>query len=93
MDPVKDYYTPLRMSSKEAATKFEDSSLDFVFVDASHQYEDVCEDIDIWIPKVKSGGFLAGHDYQQSFPGVIKAVNEKINGFYVSESCWIHQVK
>jgi hypothetical protein len=93
MEPVKDYYTTLRMSSKEAATKFEDGSLDFVFVDAAHQYEDVCEDIDTWRPKVKSGGVLAGHDYQEAFPGVIKAVNEKIDGFYVAESCWVHQVK
>ena len=94
MDPVKDYYTPLRMSSLEASQKFEDKSLDFVFIDASHEYEDVCIDIDTWKPKVKNGGFFAGHDYYEHtyFPGVKQAVNEKITNFSVSEDCWIHQI-
>ena len=94
MKPVKNYYTSLRMSSLEASKKFEDNTLDFVFIDASHEYEDVCNDIDAWKPKVKSGGFIAGHDYHDDkvFEGVKRAVNEKINKFSVSESCWVHQV-
>jgi len=95
MEPVKDHYIPLRMSSLEASRKFEDKSLDFVFIDASHEYEDVCMDIDTWKPKVKPGGFLCGHDYSDAFPGVKRAVNEKLKIFTASESelCWIHQVQ
>jgi hypothetical protein len=94
MNPVKDYYIPMRMSSLEASQKFEDKSLDFVFIDASHEYDDVCNDIDAWGPKVKVGGFLCGHDYSDTFSGVKKSVNEKLESFTVSESelCWIHQV-
>ena len=95
MKPVEKYYTPLRMSSLEASTHFEDKSLDFVFLDASHEYDDVCNDIDYWKPKVKIGGILAGHDYYADgnfFPGVKQAVDEKIKQFDVSEYCWIHQI-
>lgn len=49
---------------------------DMVYIDANHDYEQVIDDIIAWMPKVKHGGFIAGHDYQGSWPGVIRAVNE-----------------
>ena len=52
-----------QMSSKEASRLFEDNSLKFVFLDASHVYEDVCNDIKYWWPKIESGGVLGGDDY------------------------------
>lgn len=52
-----------RTTSKEAAAKFKDAQLDFVYLDAQHQYEAIKQDIDWWWPKVKNGGLLAGHDY------------------------------
>ena len=39
-----------------------DHSLDFVFLDASHEYKDVKDDIEHWLPKVKIGGTLGGDD-------------------------------
>ena len=95
MKSVEKYYKPMRMSSLEASTYFEDSSLNFVFLDGSHEYVDICNDIDHWKPKLKSGGILAGHDYydnDQNFEGVKRCVNEKINKFDISESCWIHRI-
>jgi len=74
--PVKDYIKVLSMSSIEASKKFDDDSLDFVFIDAGHEYEDAKGDIDAWYPKLKKSGMLAGHDYSDRFPGVIKAVNK-----------------
>lgn len=74
IEPVKDYIIPLRMYSEEAYLQFEDSSLDFVFIDASHDFKNVKKDIDLWLPKIKSGGVIGGHDYHTKFPGVIKAV-------------------
>jgi len=53
----------LRMPSLEGAKTFEDSSLDFVFIDGDHSYQAVIDDILAWWPKVRPGGVLAGHDY------------------------------
>ncbi len=56
-----------------------DQSLDFVFLDASHTYEDVKNDICLWLPKVRYGGVLAGDDYTDKFSdGVVKAVDEQL---------------
>lgn len=99
MKPLDKYYTPLKMPSLKAAQKFEDKSLDFVFIDASHQYENVKDDIITWLPKVKNGGIIAGHDYYVAgydyFPGVKQAVNEifNVNELIFSEHCWIYNVK
>lgn len=53
----------IRAASVHAAKIFEDESLDFVYIDANHAYDYVVDDIAIWLPKVKPGGFLCGHDY------------------------------
>lgn len=63
MKHVEGYYTDMRMTSMEAVEKFEDESVDFVFIDGSHEYKDIKDDIAHWLPKVKKGGVLAGHDY------------------------------
>ena len=44
------------------ARDFEDGSLDFVYIDALHTYEALKEDIAAWLPKIKKGGFIGGHD-------------------------------
>jgi hypothetical protein len=51
------------MTSVEAATKIPDHSLDFVYIDARHDYESVKEDVEAWCSKVRPGGIMAGHDY------------------------------
>lgn len=50
--------------------------VDFVFVDGNHTYDYVARDIALYWPKVKSGGFLSGHDWGEGFPDVIRAVHE-----------------
>jgi SAM-dependent methyltransferase len=96
MKPVESYYIPLKLSSESASKKFGDKSLDFVFLDASHEYEDVKNDIKNWLPKIKSGGILAGHDYYVDcydwFPGVKMAVNETLSNFSTQEICWVYKV-
>ena len=52
-----------RTTSVEAAKRVSDHSLDFVYIDARHDYDSVLEDLEAWCQKVKSGGILAGHDY------------------------------
>jgi hypothetical protein len=74
-------YTIHRMLSAEAARNFAVKSLDFVYIDANHDFEAVAEDIRLWYPKVKPGGLIAGHDYRDGeLPegrfGVRQAVQE-----------------
>lgn len=66
----------LKMDSIEAA-KLVTEKLDFVFIDARHDYEGVKADIKAWKGKVKKGGFIMGHDYDHpNHPDVKKAVDE-----------------
>jgi len=53
----------VRKYSMDAAKDFEDNSLDFVYIDANHEYEYVKQDIIEWTKKVRSGGIVSGHDY------------------------------
>jgi hypothetical protein len=78
--------TFLRMPSLAAAPCVADSSLDLVFIDAIHLYEDVRADIAAWLPKLNDDGVLAGDDYAPAFPGVVQAVQEA----FPSRVCRIH---
>jgi SAM-dependent methyltransferase len=93
MKPLENYYKSMKITSVEASKKFEDNSIDFVFIDASHEYEDVKNDIISWMPKVKSGGILAGHDYPCT-PSVYRAVNELVDNIEVHQmyqDCFLYQ--
>ena len=72
----------LRLSSREAAMlfhKYQKPYFDMVFIDADHTYEAVKEDISLWLPLVRKGGILSGHDYG-SYAEVKQAVdNENTN--------------
>lgn len=50
--------------------------LGFVYIDGDHSYEAVATDIAAWWPILSEVGVLAGHDYDDTHPGVIQAVNE-----------------
>lgn len=54
----------IRAFSAAAAAEIPDRSLDFVYVDANHVYDAVLEDLTLWTPKIRRGGFLAGHDFR-----------------------------
>ena len=67
----------VRKKSTEAAPDFEDESLDFVFIDAIHDYENCYNDIAHWHHRVRKGGYVMGHDWEHpGFPGVQQAVVE-----------------
>jgi hypothetical protein len=89
ISPVITVINPIRMSSNEASKLYENESLDFVFIDAGHDYEDVIDDIRCWLPKVKIGGILSGHDFHH--PPIVLAVNDSLgNGNYeITENCWV----
>lgn len=65
----------IRAFSEEGSKKIENCSLDFVYIDANHEYEYVYNDMDYWYPKIKDGGILAGHDIF-NWDGVLEAVTD-----------------
>lgn len=72
------------LTSVEAAPHFVDESLDFVYVDGDHRKEQVALDLELWWPKLKPGGVLAGHDYvtlndPTGYPGI--GVREAVDEF------------
>ena len=68
----------MKITSSLGSLEFLDESLDLVYIDAVHQYKDVMEDMILWYPKVREGGIIAGHDFQDSFPGCKKAILEMV---------------
>jgi len=71
-----------RHTSAEASERIPHHSLDFVYVDARHDYASVKEDVHYWADKIRPGGLMCGHDYcDAKFPwiadfGVRQAVDE-----------------
>ena len=78
-------------NSYDAVRSIEEKEIDFVFIDAAHDYESVKKDILAWLPKVKKTGIIAGHDYTWC-QDVKKAVHECFpdQQIYETEGCWIY---
>lgn len=82
----------IRKKSVDAANSVP-NNLDFVYLDGNHEYEHLKRDIECYLPKVKKGGVLGGHDIN-FFTGVFKAVSELavLKGFEVNverEDWWV----
>lgn len=79
--------------SVTASGLFADASIEWVHLDARHDYQSVKADIEAWRPKVKPGGWLSGDDYDGvKFPGVVKAVGDLLPAAKVRSTqqwCWI----
>ena len=90
--PVSRQLVPLRMTSLKGANFFPDQCLDSVFIDAAHDYDNVKADVLAWLPKVRSGGILAGHDYDFNWPEVEKAVQETLPQVELVGNCWVYYV-
>ena len=76
-----------RNFTRHAAKEFRNQFLDFVFIDASHDYDSVLEDIKIWAPKVRKGGLISGHDIND--PEVKKAVDEVFKNYKIGpDNIW-----
>lgn len=86
---------PLRMTSLEAAVAIRHARglrcADLVFIDADHRYEAVRADILAYLPLLKAGGIISGHDFNpETWPGVCRAVHELVPGLrtYKGTSVW-----
>ena len=80
----------IRKPSLEAAKEIPDGSLDFVYIDAMHDFDNVMMDIIAWTPKVRRDGIVSGHDYEHYYTcGVVRAVDAHaiahgINIYYIT---------
>jgi hypothetical protein len=82
----------VQSDSESAAAGVQDSSLDLVYIDAEHTYEAVRADVQAWLPKVKPGGWIGGHDYKHPMDargvwGVSRAVDEIFGGLVALGAC------
>jgi len=66
----------INKTSLEAVQEVPYNSIDFVYIDASHHFDYVMEDIIEWSKRVRKGGIVSGHDYNSKiWPDVVLAVN------------------
>lgn len=81
----------VRGDSSDLSDVFGDDTVDFVYIDALHDYEAVRNDIRGWWPKVLGGGYIGGHNHHPRWPGVIRSVQEAFGGpdKLYRDSSWI----
>ena len=72
IQPVKGVINPVRAESVVASKLYKPNSLDFIFIDASHDEMSVREDLTYWLPRLKENGMIAGDDIDNK--GVADAV-------------------
>lgn len=90
--PVRHIVNPVKGESIIVSKFYPLQSLDFVFIDAAHDYENVFNDIASWFGRIKDGGVIAGHDYDSS-EGVRMAVNKFFGESNIKkqENCWVYE--
>lgn len=74
--PFMGIVKPLRMTSLQASNFFSSESIDFLYLDAAHDYNSVLSDLKAWYPKLKIGAMISGDDYAPNWEGVVSAVNQ-----------------
>ncbi len=86
----------VRGASNDVLHLFANRKIDLLYIDSLHTYDIIRYDIDKWWPKIKWRGYIAGHNYHEHWPGVVKAVEEsfgKPDHLYEDTSWAIQKVK
>lgn len=68
-----------RLLSEDAVLLFEDYSLDFVYIDGNHSEKHFKQDVALWMPKIRRGGILAGHDLTGRWGDNIRPTVEELS--------------
>lgn len=94
--PVKEVINVIEMLSWVAAQLYPKNIIDFCFIDAAHDYNSKVMDIKAWLPKIKIGGVMAGHDYTQDmddYNRTYDAVNDVLGkqNIQVIRNVWIYK--
>lgn len=90
--PYKNKIHVFKKTSRNAISYF-GRQFDFVYLDASHQYGEVCHDINAWKRTIVHGGFICGHDYI-GYREVYDAVRNSIGypDCVFLDSSWVKRV-
>lgn len=76
--------TIIRKESLLAVKNFNDRSLDFVYIDANHDFPNIANDLYSWEKKVRVGGIISGHDYHHFPPTEYNHVKHVVDAFVVA---------
>ena len=78
------YITPIKKHSLQVASTW-DKPIDILFIDGSHEYNDVKADFEAFYPHVKKNGIIAFHDIKGKWDGVIKFWGEVLTAGYLKD--------
>lgn len=79
----------LRGPSTDIAKCVDDGQLDFVYIDANHTLPHVIADLCAWVPKVRSGGVIMGHDYGRKSVGHVAEAVHAYTAAYGIDQWWV----
>jgi len=92
---TQDYIIPLPMTSVIACKvlEFHNIKADLIYIDGSHEYEDVLADINNYTKLLNSGGIIFGDGFGGCWTGVTKAVEESFGSDFrvVNNNFWVHE--
>lgn len=62
---------------------------DLIYIDGSHEYDDVRSDLELYSTLLRSKGVIFGDDYHSGWPGVVRAVSEYVGelGDEIEDEC------
>lgn len=89
----------MKFKSDDIHEMFADGYFDMIYIDGDHSYEAVRNDILNYMPKVKSGGWVCGHDYNHNFAhgtfaeALTKSIDDTLGkpDMVFEDSSWIHK--
>lgn len=73
--------TFIKAWSVEGAKQFADGSISWLYIDANHAFEALVSDLAAWVPKVRPGGIVSGHDYRHFRRSCGIRVVEAVDGY------------
>jgi hypothetical protein len=81
--PYKNRWGLIKDFSYNVSERFQDNSVDFIFIDGDHNYDAVKQDFQLYNPKIKTGGLIFFHDSRMNRGGA---------NFHVGSSKFVDEV-
>ncbi len=86
-----DIIYPIQADSAKAATLFKNRSIEFVYIDADHNYVPVTDDITSWLPKLNDRAWMGGHDYSYQVQRSVERIFGRDRGKRILDNSWLIQ--